>query len=186
MYALQLNRCYREAPRWQPANQFIGGNRPLSAASWLLDRGSLTAHLRRESGGDFHVQVLRQYWGTPQLSERRLLELGDRDWAMIREVLLCCRQQPWVYARSILPVRSMTGHLRRLRGLDSRPLGHLLFADRRMRREAFELCRVAACALPVPALQQDTTELWGRRSCFANSDRRILVGEIFLPAFQPW
>lgn len=186
MYALQLNRCYREAPRWLPANQFVGGNRPLTAASWLLDTGSLTAHLRRESRGEFHVRILRQYWGVPQLSERRLLGLGDRDWAMIREVLLCCHQQPWVYARSILPLSSMTGHLRRLRGLDSRPLGHLLFADRSMRREPFELCRVRASALPLVELSEDSTELWGRRSCFVHGDRRILVGEIFLPAFQPW
>lgn len=186
LYALQLNRCYCHEPNWLPANQFVGAQRPLTAAPWLLDTGSLTAHLRRKSGGHFRVQVLSQRWGLPRLSERRLLGMGDRDWGLIREVLLCCHDQPWVYARSILPARSLSGHLRRLRGLDSRPLGHLLFTDRSMRRIPYEICHTAAADLPLCELQDSAAMLWGRRSCFVFGERPIMVSEIFLPDFQPW
>ncbi|MBD2857635.1 chorismate lyase [Spongiibacter sp. KMU-158] len=157
----------------------------------LLDTGSLTAHLVRASEGDFRVQVLAQYWGLPTLSERKRLGLGDRDWGIIREVLLICRGQPWVYARSILPARSLTGHLRRLRGLDSRPLGHILFTDPSLRRVPYELCRYPMAELPEQARinineKETPAELWGRRSCFLLADKPIMVSEIFLPAFEPW
>lgn len=152
----------------------------------LLDTGSLTARLKRASGGDFQVQILSQGWGLPELSERRQLGMGDREWGIIREVTLICRGQPWVYARSILPARSLTGHLRRLRGLDSRPLGHILFTDPSLRRIPYQLCRYPASALPAAAQTEGQDWLWGRRSCFLLADKPIMVSEIFLPAFQPW
>ena len=186
LYALRLNRCYRQEPNWRPANQFVGVPALQDDAPWLLDTGSLTAHLRRQSAGNFRVQVLSQHWGLPRLSERRLLSMGDRDWGLIREVLLCCHDEPWVYARSVMPARSLTGHLRRLRGLDSRPLGHLLFTDRSMRRIPYEICRLPAAQLPLEGLPEQEAALWGRRSCFVFDQRPIMVSEIFLPEFQPW
>lgn len=186
MYALRLNRCYRQEPNWRPANQFVGVSALQVDGPWLLDKGSLTVHLRRQSAGNFRVQVLSQQWALPHLSERRLLGMGDREWGLIREVLLCCHGQAWVYARSVLPARSLTGHLRRLRGLDDRPLGHLLFSDRSMRRIPYEICRIHAAQLPVVGIDADDKLLWGRRSCFVFDDRPIMVSEIFLPSFQPW
>lgn len=184
MYPLQFRRYHSSEANWRPANQFAGAALPHPVARWLLDTGSLTAHLRRKSGGHFRVRVLSQQWGLPRLSERRLLGMGDREWGLIREVLLCCHGEPWVFARSVMPASSLTGHLRRLRRLDSRPLGHLLFTDRSMRRVPYEICRTAPGRLS-EGVEVDEP-LWGRRSCFLLRDRPIMVSEIFLPAFQAW
>lgn len=185
MYAFAAKPRQTREPRWRCASQFVLDRPPPAVAAWLLDSGSLTAHLRRVSGGRFHVQVLRQRWGLPRHSERRLLGMRQREWGLIREVLLCCHGEPWVFARSVLPATSLTGHLRRLRRLDSRPLGHLLFSDPSMERIPYQIARFHPEQLPLGGLDTDAP-LWGRRSCFLLRGRPIMVSEIFLPPFQPW
>ncbi len=186
MYAFQATRFQTAEPHWLSCKHIAGVNLPASDARWLLDTGSLTAHLQRVSAGQFHVEVLSQRWALPRLSERRLLGMGDRDWGLIREVVLCCRNEPWVFARSVLPATSLVGRLARLRHLDNRPLGHLLFTDRSMSRDPYEICQLPAASLPVGISPGSEVMLWGRRSRFLLSQRPIMVSEIFLPAFCPW
>ncbi|CAA0105385.1 Chorismate pyruvate-lyase [Zhongshania aliphaticivorans] len=184
MYAFQTPRFYSQEPKWLDCKKFSRSALPAADARWLLDKGSLTSHLRRVSHGEFRVEVLSQRWQIPTLSERRLLGMGDRDWGLIREVYLHCHDQPWVYARSVLPATSLVGRLDRLRTLDNRPLGHLLFTDPHMSRDPYQICQVAT-AEP-DATGETNTLLWGRRSRFLLSDHPIMVSEIFLPAFRPW
>lgn len=94
---------------------------------------------------------------------------------------------PWVFARSILPLSTLTGRQRRLRRLDARPLGALLFADPSMRRGPMQLGQVASLNLPLPGgADENTGLLWGRRSVFFLDGKPLLVSEIFLPAFSPY
>lgn len=150
--------------------------------SWLLDRGSLTQRLMALSGGQFRVQVLAQRRAVPRLSERRALGLPPRQLALIREVILRGRDQPWVFARSVLPLASLTGPLRRWRKLDARPLGARLFSYPRLRRGALEIASLRAAALPTDIGLTTATILWGRRSLFFVHGKPVLVCEIFLPA----
>jgi len=186
LYAFQTTRFQTAEPKWRDYRQFATGKPPAATAHWLLDTGSLTAHLRRASGGHFHVEVLSQRWQLPRLSERRLLGMGDRDWGLVREVLLCCHNQPWVFARSVMPASSLVGRLARLRHLDNRPLGHLLFTDHSMARDPYEICQISSSGLQLGISPDSEKMLWGRRSRFLLSDRPIMVSEIFLPAFTPW
>ncbi|WP_373078755.1 chorismate lyase [Zhongshania sp.] len=186
MYAFQATRFHTAEPHWQSCKKLAATRLPATDARWLLDTGSLTAHLRRVSDGQFHVEVLSQRWQLPRLSERRLLGMGDRDWGLVREVLLCCRNEPWVFARSVMPATSLVGRLARLRHLDNRPLGHLLFTDPMMSRDPYEICQLPSADLSL-GISPDTDKLlWGRRSRFLLSQRPIMVSEIFLPAFCPW
>lgn len=169
---------------WRPWRHYRAGELPPQLRPWLLDPGSLTSHLTLEADGEFRVQRLRQAWGRPQLSEQRSLGLRNGEWALIREVILWGKGQPWVYARSVLPVRSLRGDLYRLRRLQERSLGSLLFRQPGLRRTPFELARVDGQWLPAP-LTAAGGPLWGRRSRFELGGRRLIVGEIFLPAFQP-
>ena len=159
---------------------------PASLRAWLLHPGSLTAALKHESNNRFRVRVLHQGWQQPTLEERRALDLRPRQFALIREVLLYGCDQPWVYARSVLPVRSLQGKSRYLRSLDSRPLGELLFSEAGIRRGPIvlnHLQRNPHCQLPELALERD--EAWGRRSTFWLRDKPLLVAETFLCAFRP-
>jgi chorismate--pyruvate lyase len=155
---------------------------------WLGYEPSLSERLRALSGGHLRVDVLRQFVGQPDASERAALGMGTRHWALIREVLLSgASTQPWVYARSILPLTTLTGHRRSLRYLQDRPLGSVLFTDKSMVRRPIEAAQVPTHYLP-GRLNLDDGTLWGRRSVFvlgAQNPRPLLVAEFFLPGFDP-
>jgi chorismate--pyruvate lyase len=94
---------------------------------------------------------------------------------------------PWVYARSIIPISTLTGRLRSLRHLDNQPLGALLFNDPTMRRESVEIaCHTNANAQMPLALREIQSPMWGRRSVFRLDNKPMLVSEIFLPDFKPY
>ena len=160
---------------------------PTELRDWLLDSGSLTQSLQQASEGQFSVEVLSQSVQLPRLSERRALGLAPRRVALIREVLLFGRGTPWVYARSVIPMQTLTGRLRKLRHLDSRPLGALLFSDPTMSREPLELACIPANKNRSlnPKLPAYNQPIWGRRSVFKLSAKPLLVCEMFLPGFKP-
>lgn len=168
-------------PRWSEANHRLA---PTSLRPWLTLRGSLTHALKRLSHEEFRVEVLSQRWGRPQREEGLTLGIDPREQCLIREVVLFGRDQPWVFARSILPAHTLEGSLRRLRRLDDRPLGEILFADPRIRRGTLEATLLHpgrhGLANLVPLTDQP---VWGRRSVFSLARRRLLVAEIFLPGF---
>ncbi len=154
---------------------------PLRA--WLHDRSSLTRRLHILSGDHFSVTVLKQQWGKPCLAETQLLEIPQHEVALIREVILHGNNTPWVYARSVLPLRTLEGSLRFLRHWDNRPLGALLFRNQRIQRERPIVQQLPCSSLPANLHAADMpAQLWGRSSVFRHGTRRLLVSETFLPA----
>jgi chorismate--pyruvate lyase len=153
----------------------------------LLDRGSLTERLIDASHGQFRVEVINQRMELPLLSECHALGIPSRQHALVREVILYGCDEPWVYARSIIPAKTLTGRLRSLRKLDNRPLGALLFNDVSMQRGQIELACSSTGDLLLPGLSgylQGT--VWGRRSVFFLDQKPLLVSEMFLPGFRPY
>jgi len=179
-------RLHRE-PAWRQLLSDSDRSVPQHWRGWLSDTGSLTQRLLHASAGEFSVQVLNQSLQLPRLSEMRALALPPRRLALIREVILFGSGQPWVYARSVIPLSTLTGRLRKLRHLDSRPLGALLFSDPSMSREPVEVACISSSNAQLPtALTEITSALWGRRSVFRLDQKPLLVSEIFLPAFKPY
>jgi chorismate--pyruvate lyase len=158
---------------------------PAHWRSWLSDTGSLTERLQVASDQQLRVTIIQQQLAVPKLSERQVLGLPARRRALIREVILWGRGQPWVYARSILPLTTLTGRLKPLRRLDNRPLGALLFNDPSMHREPVQVARFKVQAGCLPGLARGTGRpLWGRRSVFRLDSKPLLVSEIFLEGFK--
>jgi chorismate--pyruvate lyase len=154
-------------------------------ADWLLNHGSLTQRLRCVCAGRFRVRVLRQGWSRPARDEARILGSRLDAWAWTREVQLLCNERPWVFARTLIPARTLRGRGRRLTYLGTRPLGQVLFADPEVRRGPVEITRIVAGQ---PLHQQafagfieSPATIWGRRSVFWIEGRPLLVYEIFLP-----
>ena len=171
-------------PRWRLPSRMLLADLPAAVKPWLLDEASLTERLVRKSGGHFRVQRLRQDWRRPLLSEARLLGLPPGQWAMVREVVLHCFDEPWVYARSVIPADALTGRLRRLRRLQNESLGALLFQNPQLTREAFEVtCLPGRSHYIHPDLRQ-SEPAWARRSCFRLYGHSLLVSEVFLERFQ--
>lgn len=154
---------------------------PPALRHWLLDRGSLTRRLQVHSDGQFAVQLLSQRWARPRLDEAQALGIPPQQYALVREVILQGRGQPWVYARSVLPLAALDGPLRFLRRLDNRPLGALLFRNPAIRRGPVILQRWPQLLLPRTLQQPGQPPLWGRYSIFHHGKHGILVSEVFLP-----
>ena len=89
---------------------------------WLTDHGSLTQLLKQASNGGFSVRVAWQGFGRPGPMEAVALGLKPRQQALIREVYLCGNGEPWVYARTVIPVSTLVGRHRTLKLIGTRSL----------------------------------------------------------------
>ncbi len=185
MYAVRHHRYQSDEPVWRELHRYTNTVLSPRVRPWLLDPGSLTARLIAASGGDFRVKVLQQSWQRPRFSERKLLGMGDREMAIVREVQLVCGGEPWVFARSVIPASSLHGRLRHLRKFKDSALGAMLFSDPGMRRAAYEIAQIDGKSAAIPASLHVSSTLWGRRSCFFLSGLPLMVSEIFLPSFRP-
>jgi chorismate--pyruvate lyase len=173
---------------WKPYNRLNFNDIPETSLSWLLDPHSLTQRLVASCPGKFQVQVVDEAWARPAPSERRLLAMKPATVARVRQVRLLCDGVPWVFARTAIPYSTLTGPVRRLALLGTRPLGAVLFADKTMRRGGLEIAAIGRGDFlyrqATRGLRNKPSTIWGRRSVFFLSDRPLLVNEIFLPAIN--
>jgi len=173
---------------WLDATATLRRKLPKPAQDWLFDRCSLTLRLQRAcsaANDRFSVRVISQHRHRPQPDERRLLGMHEHEYALIRQVYLLCGEQRWVFARTVVPLRSLKGRGRCLANLGSRPLGAMLFADRSVRRGRMQVARllpgIHVFDQAVAGLAVLPECIWGRRSLFHYAGRPLLVNEIFLP-----
>jgi len=178
-------------PCWLDWRQVRHARVPDALRSWLCDRGSLTARLKCTCQPQcFQVRLLHQGWGRPLYSEARVLSSRPGEIAIVREVELHCGGVPWVFARTLIPVSSLRGSARRLTHLGERPLGEVLFSDRRMQRGAMEMARLSPrhrlFQIAVAHLPERPGVIWGRRTLFYIGRHPLLVNELFLPDIPEW
>ena len=151
--------------------------------SWLLDPSSLTARLKSHCQ-DFRIEVLGQkieFCSTEEANED--VPAGEK--VLVREVLLLCDNKPQVFARSLLPLSSLTGAEQALANLGTQSLGQVLFNNPSLERQTIEVAEFdrdssvtkLACDLK---LNVEKT-LWGRRSIFVLENKPLMVAEVFLP-----
>ena len=176
---------YQREPIWRPKRQIFHADLDPDLAMWLFDPTSLTERLVSACSGSFSVQVLSQGWSHAMLNEAKTLNMRLSGRALVREVHLLCDNEPWVFARTVIPPHTLTGKQRRLAKLGKKPLGAVLFADKSMQRTEMEI----ACIHPGQQLYQLATHhlslceqpIWGRRSVFFLNKHPLMVSEIFLP-----
>ena len=156
--------------------------------TWLFNDTSLTARLVANCKEVFRVEVLRQRYARVQRNEERLLNMPHRQRALLREVYLYCGTVRVVYARSIIPLSTLTGRQRQLAHLGERPLGGFLFSCPSMRRGQVQLAEIypgnPVYNRAMNNLQQTSETLWGRRSVFRLQNKPLIVAEIFLPGIR--
>ncbi|MCL6414317.1 chorismate lyase [Aestuariirhabdus sp. Z084] len=178
---LPLTTLY--ANQWRPQSHILTSDLPEPWRSWLLDRGSLTQRLMRRYPGGFEVQLIRQRWARPTPSERHCLDIGQREMANIREVLLMGDGVPRVFARSVLPHSTLIGANRCLLHLKNKPLGAFLFGNPAMERGEIEIAPLPVSQLNAHLPHRYDEQIgWGRRSLFYLGHRPLSVCEVFLPS----
>ena len=173
-------------PVWRTREMLSGSVVPAEIDPWLFDKGSLTRRIVLNCKKQFRVEVLSQRWQRPMLNEAMRLGVKAEHHALIREVLLYCGDIPWVFARSVLPHKTLTGPRRMLGKLGNRPLGEILFSDPGIHRDALEV----ACIKKEQRMFDSATErlgyppesVWARRSVFYLHNKPLLVNEVFLPS----
>ena len=105
----------------------------------------------------------------------------------MREVELVCCEEVWVRARSVIPVKTLTGEETQLKHLGNKPLGAFLFASRAMKRKNIELARFSNTGTSRLGSSIDDGDLasaahgYARRSVFLLHEKPLLVSEFFLP-----
>jgi chorismate--pyruvate lyase len=185
LYAVHPLGYHPRESNWQDYHHYSSIKLPSTIKPWLLDRGSLTQRLIKASNGRFKVKVLSQQWQQPRWSEAVLLSMGHREQAIIREVVLLCDDQPWVFARSVIPAQSLVGRLRRLRKFNDSSLGAMLFRDPSMHRRPFQIATIEGNSPQIPEHLRQQQTLWGRRCRFELAKKPIMVSELFLHRFEP-
>lgn len=162
----------KASPHWSGQRQAPLCSIPRVWRPCLFNRDSLTQQLLNLSGGDFQVQVLAQGWRNLSANECRLLGLtAQRQTAWTRDVALCVKGSPWVYARTCIPASSLKGQEKRLLNLGNKPLGAYLFQHPAMKRGKMSAARIGDNSLGMR---------WLRRSVFFLHDKPLLVSEAFV------
>lgn len=151
---------------------------------WLTYPGSLTRRIVRHAGA-IRVEVVDERLHFPNADEHLALGRPFHKLAYVREVVLHARGKPVVLAHSIASRRDLDGAWRALRGLGTRPLAMMLFADPGVRRRPFEFARVdrrhPLWKRASRLFGREFPTLWARRSLFTRRGRPLLVTEVFLP-----
>ncbi|MDO5652284.1 MAG: chorismate lyase [Moraxella sp.] len=154
---------------------------PPALAYYLHSTGSLTAHLEAIKGKPLRVKILQQALTPLSHTQKRLLglPLHKTRLAWVREVLLfgddgdvaddMADNMAWVRAMSVFPLTSLQGNAKRLRYLKQRPIGYVMFARTRhlSHERSFDY----------------NQGNWGRHTVYDWHGRKLLISEIFLPAF---
>ncbi|MFW5451234.1 MAG: chorismate--pyruvate lyase family protein [Methylophagaceae bacterium] len=161
---------------------------PAKLAAWLTDKNSLTRRLQQHNQYGFSVQLLSNSWIKPLTDESQCLNVSMAALAYQREVRLMDGDRANVYARTIIPRETFMTMPSRFNNLGNKSLGELLFTDPSVKRGPIEI----ACLKPGQWLYEmavlDETyrpqDLWGRRSYFYLSGKKLLVNEIFLPTLE--
>ena len=120
---------------WQGADT-CGQQLSTQQQHWLFDDSSLTAKLKNLSE-HFAVELLGQRQAP--ISDDEIAWLSNAETVTVREVILHCDHQPWVFARSVFPQQALQAAQLKLADLGNRPLGEHLFSQADLQRSSIEV-----------------------------------------------
>jgi chorismate--pyruvate lyase len=170
-------------PMWRENRLGTRHTLPENVQSWTYEPGSLTQRLRDYYGDAIGVKILLQQWNTPFLTERRLLDLPENKYSLIREVLLHADGKPLILARTIIPAKTVKVAKSNLSHLGSRPLGEVIFSCPKLERIEMDVTLITPSTWTQPAVNAAGIgqPIWGRRTVYSIAQRQMLVNEFFLP-----
>lgn len=173
------SRLFESEPKWIFSSHSICKNLPSDLNSWLNESESLTQRLRNQFE-NIRVQVLFEKQETPFLTEWQTLNLPEKRYCLVREVVLLSNQTPLILARTVIPAKTLKITQGNLARLGSRPLGEILFSAPSLERESYGITKVEPTLW---ATDFDIiTPLWGRRTQYSICKQPMLVSEFFLPS----
>jgi chorismate--pyruvate lyase len=187
---MSLNqRLLHSIPHWVKSDHASLLHLEQRVNGWLLDSSSLTQRIKDycecHKLGSFRVRVINQSMAFPSHDERFRLNIKNRRYALIREVVLYCGDLPLIYARTVIPSATLTGPQKQLASLGAKPLGAFLFSQPELQRDAMEVVVLQPGQqlfdLAVKHSAHKAEHINARRSIFRLQNKPLLVAELFLP-----
>jgi chorismate lyase len=169
---------------WFPAERLGQFDMDAAVRPWLIGKGLITLRMHVACGERFHSRLVEQRTGLLGIALKSYLRVGD-DAGLFREVELCCADQVWVFARSVIPDSTLCVHPW-LAELGESSLGETLNVLSGVERSSYEFAWLPADdPLTAHALRDADLKpagLWARRARIQLRGAPLLVQEMFLPA----
>lgn len=171
-------------PNWKPQRLWQRLGLTLPERNQLLETLSLTDKFKSQYA-DVQVTILAQGWDYPLNYERIQLNLplGQKTW--VRCVMLSSKDQPLLYARTIIPNLTRANPWFGLKKLGNQPLGEVLFSLKQIKRSSFSIQKSTNDWPHLYPLNKPRS-LLARHSTFLNQGSLLLLTEVFLAKIKPF
>lgn len=173
-----------DSTRWFPAERLGQVEVHPRMRPWLIGKGLITQRMKDACGGRFAARLVEHWTGLLSNAQKSCLRVADSA-GLYREVELCCADQVWVFAQSIIPDSTLCVHPW-LAELGDSSLGEMLNELSGVERSSYEYAWLPAeDALSARALRGAEVKppgLWARRSRISLRGLPLLAQEAFLPA----
>ena len=135
--------------------------------SWLNEPGSITSRIK--SFSNFRLKLLRDGPGEVNAAEDDLIISNYKE-NNIREVVLFSDEEPFIYAKSILPLETIRLGLGALGNLKENPLGDILFSNPEIKKKYMLFAK----------FESNKRIFYGRKGIYTVKGYPFSVCEIFL------
>ena len=135
--------------------------------SWLNEPGSITSRIK--SFSNFRLKLLRDGPGEVNAAEDDLIISNYKE-NNIREVVLFSDEEPFIYAKSILPLETIRLGLSALGNLNKNPLGDILFSNPEIKKKYMLFAK----------FESNKRIFYGRKGIYTVKGYPFSVCEIFL------
>ena len=135
--------------------------------SWLTESGSITSRIK--SFSNFRLKLLRDGPGEVDTAEDNLIITNYKE-NNIREVVLYSDEEPFIYAKSILPLETIRLGLGALGSLKENPLGDILFSNPQIKKKYMLFAK----------FESNKRIFFGRKGIYTVKGYPFSVCEIFL------
>lgn len=148
----------------------------------LTEQGSLTDLMQLLMGQVPVLNCLTQGRGSVSNVESQILAIQPRIFSHIREITMGTDSEAWLFARTVIPMKTLKGSAKRLARMNKTPLGRVLFGRMKAKRKQMWLDLVFAEDVGLLKFNiPKNFPLWRRRSVFELASGPLLISEIFLP-----
>jgi len=173
-----------DAPEWLPAERLGQLDMDARLRTWLIGKGLITLRMKEACGDRFTSRLLGQWTGLLTDEHRSSLRVADSA-GLFRNVELCCADQVWVFAETVIPDSTLCAHPW-LAELGEASLSEFLQELSGVERSSHEYARIPAQdPLAERALHGADivpAGLWARRTRVQFRGVPLLAHEVFLPA----
>ena len=157
-------------------------NKNLSA--FLFENGSLSQLIQNRFRRKLHIDLINESWSTAMTYEKKLLSLRNYEIIFARESYLSCNNKKLVYARTVIPRKTLKAQNHTLTRLGQKPLGEILFNNNKIFRKNIKYAKIPLHnELHNKAKKHCNiySDLYGRQSIFYVKNKPLLLIEVFLP-----